>query len=129
MSPSVTIKPRPLPTRGWRSLWQWLVNAITTPDSEILKSSGMDAIVMIKGLAIGVQLFTPLAIVGCVLLIPLHYTQRSALYDGEANVNTSQLMGLTIAALPQQSPIMWCVCVFLFCFVLCLCVLLCFVCT
>lgn len=46
---------------------QWLVNAISTTDSEILQSSGMDAFVMTKALAIGVQLLLPIAFVGCVV--------------------------------------------------------------
>lgn len=43
---------------------QWLINAIFTTDQEILRSSGMDAFVMTKALAIGIQLFLPIAVLG-----------------------------------------------------------------
>ena len=64
---SVTIKPRPLPTEGWASLWQWLVNAVVTPEHEILTSAGLDAVVMTWTLQIGVSLFLPMAVVGCAI--------------------------------------------------------------
>eukprot|EP00775_Hariotina_reticulata_P011017 gene11017-11171_t len=104
VSQSVTVKPKSLPTEGPESLWAWLVQALTATDAEILRSSGLDAMVMIKALAMGVQIFLPLAVIGCGVLLPLHYTQRSS---DDNQINRSQLMALTIAALPRGSSYMW----------------------
>lgn len=46
---------------------QWLVNAIVTPEKEILSSAGLDAVVMTWSLKIGINLFLPMAVLGCVL--------------------------------------------------------------
>ena len=46
---------------------QWLINAIVTPEKEILSSAGLDAVVMTWSLKIGISLFLPMAVIGCVL--------------------------------------------------------------
>eukprot|EP00879_Flechtneria_rotunda_P017163 GHRR01017975.1.p1 GENE.GHRR01017975.1~~GHRR01017975.1.p1 ORF type:complete len:523 (+),score=135.69 GHRR01017975.1:795-2363(+) len=104
VSDSVTVKPRFLPTKGWSSLWAWLPNALFTPNQEIMRSAGMDAIVMIKALETGMQLFAPPALIGCAVLLPIHYTQKS--FENR-DISRSQLMQLTIAALPRGSNLMW----------------------
>ena len=90
---------------------QWLVNAIQTTDAEILRSSGLDALVMIKSLAIGVQIFAPMALVGVAVLVPLHYraAERRGGLAGAAGdgLDRSALMRLTIASLPQGSGLAW----------------------
>lgn len=162
LSPNVTIKPRPLPTKGWSSLWwvlgwgggrlvllfalpafrppegapfparktpaisqltlfpfpnthnplfrQWIVVALKTPADEIIRGQGLDALVMVQSLAIGVQLFAPMACVGVLVLLPLHYRaaeRRGGLIGSSDGLDRSALMRLTIASLPQGSALAW----------------------
>jgi len=66
---------------------------------------------MIKSLAIGVQLFAPMAAVGVAVLVPLHYraAERRGGLAGSAgdDLDRSALMRLTIASLPQGSALAW----------------------
>eukprot|EP00882_Tetradesmus_deserticola_P032054 GHRQ01036269.1.p1 GENE.GHRQ01036269.1~~GHRQ01036269.1.p1 ORF type:complete len:148 (+),score=17.98 GHRQ01036269.1:336-779(+) len=44
-SPWVTVKPRALASKGLKSLWHWLAIALSANEADILRSSGLDAIV------------------------------------------------------------------------------------
>ncbi len=44
-SPSVTHRPRELPTGGLAALWGWVGAALATTDEEMLASCGLDALV------------------------------------------------------------------------------------
>jgi hypothetical protein len=106
-----THEPSPPPKKTNR---QWLVVAIKTPSSEIVRSQGLDALVMVQSLAIGVQLFAPMAVIGVVVLLPLHYRaaeRRGGLIglggSDEDGLDRSALMRLTIASLPQGSALAW----------------------
>ncbi|KAL6745977.1 late exocytosis, associated with Golgi transport-domain-containing protein [Haematococcus lacustris] len=68
VSPSVTHKPPPLPTGGLRSIIGWVACTYRTSDLELLKSCGLDALMMVKVSALGVQLFLPATLIG--LLLP-----------------------------------------------------------
>lgn len=39
---------------------------LTTPTDEVLKTAGMDAVMMLRSLELGVQLFLPMALVSAV---------------------------------------------------------------
>ncbi len=67
VSPSVTVKPPPLPV-GVSALWAWLVAAVRTSDQEMLASCGLDAFMFVKVFTYGVQLFTPVAILSIAVL-------------------------------------------------------------
>ncbi|KAF8073110.1 AAP5 [Scenedesmus sp. PABB004] len=103
-SASVTVKPRQLAEKGLVSLWDWLRKALFTTEAELLRGVGLDAMVMIKALSMGVIIFAPLALIGCAVLLPIHYQHRSL---ENHDINRSQLMQLTIAALPRGSSLMW----------------------
>ena len=68
---------------------------------------------MVQALAIGVQVFAPMAVVGVAVLLPLHYRaaeRRGGLVSGSGggdDLDRSALMRLTIASLPQGSALAW----------------------
>lgn len=94
---------------------QWLVVALRITNNDILRSAGLDALVMVQALAIGVQIFAPMALVGVAVLVPLHYRaaeRRGGLVSGSGgsdDLDRSAMMRLTIASLPQGSALAWCV--------------------
>lgn len=94
---------------------QWLIVALRITNNDILRSAGLDALVMVQALAIGVQIFAPMALVGVAVLVPLHYRaaeRRGGLVSGSGgsdDLDRSAMMRLTIASLPQGSALAWCV--------------------
>lgn len=63
----VTIRPPPLPVGVFGRLFGWIVPVLTTSDVWLLHSAGLDALVLQKTQALCLQIFLPVAIVGCCL--------------------------------------------------------------
>lgn len=61
----VTIQPPVLPIKGLRGAVGWLKVVICTSDVWLLHSAGLDALVLQKSHALGMQLFIPMAVLGC----------------------------------------------------------------
>lgn len=62
----ITIPPPPVPS-GVRRLFSWVKPVFTVSDTWMLHSAGLDALVMQKSLALCIQLFLPIAALGCCL--------------------------------------------------------------
>ncbi|KAI8469089.1 MAG: hypothetical protein J3K34DRAFT_514584 [Monoraphidium minutum] len=105
----VTIRPPELPIKGLRGAVGWLKVLWCTSDVWLLHSAGLDALVLQKSHALGFQLFLPIAILGCCLLMPLQIS--------EAYENGDQTFSrLTMANIDPDSDILWAhwLCVFIF---------------
>ncbi|GMH41955.1 hypothetical protein BSKO_09874 [Bryopsis sp. KO-2023] len=106
--PQVTVKPPRLPTRGFQVLWKWLYNIVFTSDQHLLASSGLDALILVKTMGFGVQLFLPLAIVAGTVLIPLH---RRGTYSDEAvkgsDAPLGRFMSMTMSNLEPGTSVFW----------------------
>ncbi|KAF8056000.1 ERD4 [Scenedesmus sp. PABB004] len=98
--PSITIRPPPLPTKGLGKYFGWIKPVLTTSDGFILRSAGLDALVLQKGYALGVQMLLPMAIFGCCLLLPLQTSE--AFIVGDASYSR-----VTMANIRPNSTIMW----------------------
>ena len=46
-------------------LRMWVWRAVTVSDADLLDSAGLDALMLVKTFGLGIQLFFPLAIIGC----------------------------------------------------------------
>ncbi|KXZ49275.1 hypothetical protein GPECTOR_22g869 [Gonium pectorale] len=100
----VRVPPRSLKSHGLISLFDWAIKAVTISDSEFVLSAGLDALIMVKLCALGVQLFLPPCFIGVVVLIPLHWT------GGESEVTSayhSNFMRLTMANIKKGSARFW----------------------
>jgi hypothetical protein len=62
----VTIKPPPLP-KGVGKLFGWIIPTLTTSDTWLLHSAGLDALVLQKSQTLCLQLFLPISAIGCCL--------------------------------------------------------------
>ena len=62
LTESVTIHPPKLPKKGLFSYWAWAYYTLTIPDSDLLMSCGLDALVLTRLPLIGVQIFLPIAV-------------------------------------------------------------------
>jgi hypothetical protein len=61
----VTMKPPVVPVNGVWGAFSWLKVVICTSDVWLLHSAGLDALVLQKSHALGIQIFLPVAILGC----------------------------------------------------------------
>lgn len=59
---SVTIHPPKLPKTGWYAYFAWAYYTFNIPDSDLVMSCGLDALVITRLPLIGVQIFLPIAV-------------------------------------------------------------------
>jgi hypothetical protein len=64
---------------------------------------------MVKMLALGMQLFFPLALFGGLVLIPIHLSGDAVEKSGQTtkSINPTQFMKLTMTNVPEGSPLLW----------------------
>lgn len=98
--PYVTIKPPPFAKTGFGKWFGWLKAVFTVSDAFVLRSAGLDALVLQKAHAVGVQMMLPMAIFGCCLLLPLQISQ--AYIAGDKSYGR-----VTMANIAPSSSIMW----------------------
>ncbi|MEW5317393.1 MAG: hypothetical protein WDW38_008692 [Sanguina aurantia] len=56
------------------SIWSWLVPLVMTRDADIIKTAGLDALMVLRMHSMGLQLFLPWSVLGCAVLLPLYYS-------------------------------------------------------
>ncbi|GLI62080.1 hypothetical protein VaNZ11_004639 [Volvox africanus] len=100
----VRVKPPKLREHGLISLIDWAIKSISVSDVDFILSAGLDALIMVKMCALGVQLFLPLCILGLSVLLPLHWTGGAS---KQSDAYQSGFMRLTMANIPQGSHIFW----------------------
>ncbi|GIM03101.1 hypothetical protein Vretimale_7897 [Volvox reticuliferus] len=100
----VRVKPPKLREHGLISLIDWAIKSISVSDVEFILSAGLDALIMVKMCALGVQLFLPICILGLIVLLPLHWTGGAS---KQMDAYQSGFMRLTMANIPQGSQIFW----------------------
>ncbi|KAF6257976.1 late exocytosis, associated with Golgi transport-domain-containing protein [Scenedesmus sp. NREL 46B-D3] len=98
--PYVTVKPPPFADSGVGKWFGWLKAVFIVSDAFVLRSAGLDALVLQKAHAVGVQMMLPMAIIGCCLLLPLQISQ--AYIAGDTSYGR-----VTMANIAPSSSIMW----------------------
>jgi hypothetical protein len=97
---SVTIKPPALPTEGLGKVFGWFRVCMRTSDVWVLHSAGLDALVQQKVQALSVQLFLPMAILGCCMREC--YTSQARLVPCSWSVRTVCELWRSIHGTPRQ---------------------------
>ena len=94
----------------------WVSHVMNVSDTELVNSSGLDALVFLRVAQFGTQLFLPIAVLGLIMLCPIHISQsfyidslRETYVNSTDAVNSGEnyLMGLTIANIEPMSGIFW----------------------
>ncbi|KAI8465074.1 MAG: hypothetical protein J3K34DRAFT_525694 [Monoraphidium minutum] len=95
----VTIRPPAMP-KGVRRVFGWIWPVLQASDVWLLHSAGLDALVLQKTQALCMQIFLPIATIGCALLMPLQLSE--AFESGDTTFSR-----LTMANVGPGSKIMW----------------------
>ena len=107
LSPQTAVKPDPLPGKSWRQGWDWIVPVLAEPEIDMLESSGLDAVMMLRILMLCAQVFTPAAVLFCAVLIPINKWSRDYNVANCANPSPDQTLQLSISNVCNGSPILW----------------------
>jgi len=99
--------------RGSDSWFDWLYYTISYPDSKLLASSGIDALLYIKFLKFCLLLLVSLSFLSCTILLPINYFAKT---NEDQATSLSTFDSLSIASLPQGSKIYWVHLLSVFCF-------------
>eukprot|EP00887_Chlorella_sp_A99_P001786 scaffold19.g1786.t1 len=87
--PQVKLKPLPMDLRGFRRWWSWLEPVFTVPDAQLLESSGLDALVMMRILGLGIMIIAGCTLFGVGVLLPVYYTASDDVAATGDNANTT----------------------------------------
>ncbi|KAK9862328.1 hypothetical protein WJX84_002637 [Apatococcus fuscideae] len=110
--PQVWIKPPPMPQGGFHQFWSWLGPIFTVTDMDLLHSAGLDALIISWMNLLGIQIFLPLAVLGCVMLIPVYKIhgdriRKNAADDVKHVASASAFNELTASNLSHGSAYYW----------------------
>lgn len=121
--PQVKLKPLPMDLRGFRRWWSWLEPVFTVPDAQLLESSGLDALVMMRILGLGIMIIAGCTLFGVGVLLPVYYTASDDVAATGDNANTTYFR-MTMSNIPTNSGLLYVPFVYVYCVVAWVCWLL-----
>ena len=99
---SCDLPPPPLP----RGIVAWLKPLLALEESSVFSTAGLDAVMYLRFVRMGFQLFAAATFVGCGGLAPLVLSaERPA--PSEPNTNSTWLDQLSVSELPNASTVLW----------------------
>lgn len=109
--PTVTHKPPALRLHGLYRWWSWLIPVFTVSDEELVKSSGMDALIAVRVLSFGILVLLPITIAAMAILIPINYTdnyyKKSSQQEGIEDEYSTVFIRLTMSNITPGSSVLW----------------------
>jgi len=98
----VSVRPPPLSHRGALArAASWLVPVFSVPDAELVRSAGLDALMVHRTLSFGLLFFSPLAVVGCAVLLPLYATAGGSTTSSSSSPSSSAASSARVQKLAQ----------------------------
>ena len=109
--PTVTHKPPAMRLDGIYRWWSWLIPVFTVSDEELLKSSGMDALIAVRVLSFGILVLLPITVAAMAILIPINYTdnyyKKSSQQAGIEDEYSTIFIRLTMSNITPGSSVLW----------------------
>ncbi|EFN57874.1 hypothetical protein CHLNCDRAFT_57000 [Chlorella variabilis] len=100
-------RPPPMRVRGLlHRCLGFLAPVFLLTDAELLQTAGLDALMLCRFLALGLQVFVPISALCCAVLVPLTRT-GTAVEDSAEYANTAELMRYTLSNVEEGSPKLW----------------------
>ncbi|CAL8472023.1 g11565 [Coccomyxa elongata] len=105
--PNVWIKPPPLPEGGIQQLWSWLYPVFTTSDADLVRTAGLDSLMLVWTASLGIQIFLPLTIVGMAILLPFNLYGQREKHFMDVTTGAVAFQRLTLSSLERGSQQYW----------------------
>ena len=100
----ILVRPPPLSHRGVVArAASWLVPVFSISDAELVRSAGLDALMVHRTLSYGLLFFGPTAVVGCAVLLPL-YATAGGTSNSSSSSSSSRIQKLAQLALGNLPP-------------------------
>ncbi|CAK0783273.1 hypothetical protein CVIRNUC_006472 [Coccomyxa viridis] len=112
--PNVWIRPPPLPEGGIQQLWSWLYPVFATSDAELMRTAGLDCLMLCWTASLGIQIFLPLTILGMAVLLPINLFGGRVTYQGDVSQGSLLFQRLTLSNLQRGASTYWVACVFVY---------------
>lgn len=107
---NVALKPPKMNLHGHRLLWSWLVPIFTVSDHDMIRSCGLDSLMIVRVAQLGTQLFFPTTVLGCIALLPM-YTKQTWLdqqhSEGKVASPSTAFSRATMSNIPRGSALFW----------------------
>lgn len=101
-------KARPLKLKGLQRLYAHFWPLFLVTEEEVLKTAGLDAMVLLRTMVLGIQLFWPLSVLGCVVLLPITLSGVTVdMHTSSGIAFGTSLMYFSMANIRQGSHLFW----------------------
>jgi len=102
----VLVRPPLVPATGLASCVSWLGPVFSVSDADLVRTAGLDALMVHRVLTFGVLFFGPYALLSCCTLLPLYSAAARAAPPPPPGAS-SALNRLAMGSLPRGSPLLW----------------------
>uniref|UniRef100_A0A061R339 Erd4-related membrane protein n=1 Tax=Tetraselmis sp. GSL018 TaxID=582737 RepID=A0A061R339_9CHLO len=124
LDPGIRIKPPKIPSRNFKWIWAWLMPIFLVSEQDILDSAGLDALVFLRIIRMGIHFFLPVTLLAFVTLVPLHSTAGSWVNQTDVEFvskagglrlfnSTTPFTSISMVQVPKGSNVLWVHVVFL----------------
>ncbi|KAL2613464.1 hypothetical protein R1flu_025156 [Riccia fluitans] len=93
--------------KAYLKLLTWMWDAIRMPEEELIGHAGLDSAVFLRLFLLGLKIFSPMAGIGFLILLPVNATDRNLSTKLKSNVNFSDVDKLSISNVSDKSPRLW----------------------
>ncbi|CAI9292517.1 unnamed protein product [Lactuca saligna] len=90
--------------RSYIKFLNWVPDALTMPESELIDHAGLDSAVYLRIYLLGLKIFIPIFLLTWAILIPVNWTNNTL---ERSNETFSQIDKLSISNIPHGSPRFW----------------------
>ncbi|KAI3741020.1 hypothetical protein L1987_58684 [Smallanthus sonchifolius] len=90
--------------RSYFKFLNWVPDALTMPQSELIDHAGLDSAVYLRIYLLGLKIFVPIFFFTWAILIPVNWTNKTLEHSKETY---SQIDKLSISNIPHASPRFW----------------------
>ena len=104
--PELLFRPPPLRLTGLYRIWSWLIPVFTLSDADLITTAGLDPLMLIRFIQLGIQMFLPFTFVGASVLLPV-YSTAGGLASSNSTANTNEFMLQTMSNIPRKSERIW----------------------
>ncbi|KAG6385062.1 hypothetical protein SASPL_153886 [Salvia splendens] len=94
--------------RAYVRFLDWVPNALTMQEPQIIDHAGLDSAVYLRIYLLGLKIFVPIALLSWAILVPVNWTNNTLANGGASKkLQHSNIGKLSISNIPYGSPRLW----------------------